>query len=498
MPAYIDNYLASDYSNAMVIKVSSQPLAEVKADLIVLPVFEETVPEWKNALKSSSVEHFLKSNPKFGKAYETQTLFTPEKQLLLIGLGKKDKLNFEVLQNWAGVGVKQQLTKSKTLTLVLPKLTALTPEQIGEAVALGIEIASHDPTQDYKSEPQKITLQTVEVVTLVDISKGLKKGQILSQAINMARNLADTPANLMTPTVFLAQVKKIASANSLKLTILTEAQAKQKGMGGFVAVASGSDEPGFMLSLEYTGNPTSKEKWGLVGKGITFDSGGLYAKPSPHMNEMKYDMCGAVAVLGAIVAASQLKLKTNLVAVMPMTENMMNGKAMKPGDILKTYSGKTAEILHTDAEGRVVLIDAVSYAEKDFRATKIIDLATLTGAVLVALSGFYTGVFSNNEKLQQQILDTGKKVGEKYWAFPMSDEFEEMIKSDYADISNVGHPDREAGSITGAKFIEAGITKNTPWVHLDIAGTAWDSKPKPYRGIGATGVGIKTLVELLC
>jgi len=481
----------------MLIKVSRQPLADIKAELIVLPVFEETVPEWKNTLQDPSIEHFLKSNPKFGKAYETQTIFTTNKQLLVIGLGKKDKLTFETLQNWAGVGVKQQLTKSKTLTLVLPKLTNLTPEQTGEAVALGIEIASHDPTQDYKSEPLKITLHTIEIVSLIDISKGLKRGQILSNTINMARKLADTPANLMTPTTFVTQVKKIASANSFKLTILTEAQAKQKGMGGFVAVASGSDEPGFMLSLEYTGNPSSKEKWGLVGKGITFDSGGLYAKPSPHMNEMKYDMCGAVSVLGAVVAAAQLNLKTNIVAVMPMTENMMNGKAMKPGDILKTYSGKTAEILHTDAEGRVVLIDAVSYAEKDFKATKIIDLATLTGAVLGALSGVYTGVFSNNPQLQEQVIETGERVGEKYWAFPMDDEFGEMIKSDYADISNVGHPDREAGSITGAKFIEAGITKKTPWVHLDIAGTAWDSKPKPYRGIGATGVGIKTLVELV-
>jgi leucyl aminopeptidase len=218
------------------------------------------------------------------------------------------------------------------------------------------------------------------------------------------------------------------------------------------------------------------------------------------MHEMKYDMSGAAAVMNAIAVVSKLNLKANVVAVMAVTENFPGGKAQRPGDIVKTYSGKFAEILDTDAEGRLVLIDAVSYAQKDFKAKKIIDLATLTGAIIVALGDHITGVFGNNQEFSRKLIDTAEKFGDKMWEMPMHEEFNEMIKSDMADIANLGHGGSHrsaAGSTTGAKFIEAGIEEGTDWVHLDIAGTAWDMKPKPYRGGGATGVGVKTLVELV-
>lgn len=252
-------------------------------------------------------------------------------------------------------------------------------------------------------------------------------------------------------------------------------------MNAFCGVAQGSDEPSYMIAIEYTGNIRTKEKWGLVGKGITFDTGGLSIKPESSMVEMKYDMLGAATTLAAIQILSKLKAKTNVVAIMAVTENLVNGKAQKPGDIVKTYSGKTAEIINTDAEGRLVVIDGLTYAQKDFKANKLIDLATLTGAMIVALGDFITGVFSNNEEFQNQLIDAGKQVGERHWPFPMDEEFNEMIKGEFGDLTNLGHGgsmgSRTAGSIAGAKFIEAGVENNNPWIHLDIAGTGWDMKP---------------------
>lgn len=485
----------------MKVQLSTKPLNSITTDLVVLPIFEEEgLAAFKDQIKEEGITALFKANPKFGKIYETYEAYTKNHNYLLVGLGKKEKLGFERLQNWAGVAVRSSLLKIKSLSLILPNNLPLTPDQVGEAVALGCELAAYDPSLEYKTSSEKVTLASIEIIIEKaerGFQDGMKKGILMADAINQARSLADTPANILTPTVFLESVKKVARECKLKITILTEAQAKRKGMGGFVSVASGSDEPSYMVALEYIGNIRSKEKWGIVGKGITFDSGGLYAKPAPHMNEMKYDCCGAVATLATMKIISKLGYKINAVGIMALAENMMSGKAMKPGDILATYSGKTAEILHTDAEGRVVLIDAVAYAQKDFKATKIVDLATLTGAVIAALSNKYTGLFSNNDKLAQELIEAGKKVGEKYWAFPMDEEYADMIKSDLADIANIGRPEREAGSITGAKFIEAGIEGNIPWVHLDIAGTAWDSKAQPYRAVGATGVGIKTLVELL-
>jgi leucyl aminopeptidase len=330
---------------------------------------------------------------------------------------------------------------------------------------------------------------------------GIKKGEIIVGSINLVRQLGDMPANELTPTIFLNEAKKIAKESKLKITVLTESQAKRKGMGAFCGVAQGSDEPSFMIALEYQGDIRSKDKWGLIGKGITFDTGGINVKPGSYQNfEMKYDMCGAAAVMASIQAIAKLKLKTNVVAVMAVTENLISGKAQRPGDIVKTYSGKTAEVLNTDAEGRLVLIDALAYAQKDFKATKLIDVATLTGAIIVALGDHITGTFSNNEEFSNQLKEAGKRVGERYWPLPMDEDFDEMIKGDFGDIINIGvggSMPGAAGSITGAKFIEAGVENDNPWIHLDIAGTAWDMKPRPYRGVGATGVGVKTLVELI-
>lgn len=483
----------------MKIQLATKPLLDIKEGFLVLPVFEDAREDFGISL----VKSFLSDNPKFGKLFEPQVLYSSSSKILLVGAGKKDQFVFVTLQNLVGTAVKKLLKKAKSISVVLPKQISLSEEDKTFAASLGTEIAAYDPTKDFKSKPEPITLTQVEF--LVDraergLQEGLKKGQIIAESINLTRRLSDLPANIMTPTYFLDTAKKIAKENKLKLTILDEKQAKKKGMGAFVGVAQGSDEPSFMIALEYTGDIKSKEKWAFVGKGITFDTGGLSIKPSSGLHEMKYDMSGAAAVMNAVASVAKLNLKANVVAIMAVTENFPGGKAQRPGDIVKTYCGKFAEVLDTDAEGRLVLIDAVSYAQKDFKAKKVIDLATLTGAVVVSLGDHITGLFGNNQEFSDKFIKVGNRLGEKIWEMPMFSEFSEMIKSDMADITNIGHGGSHrsaAGSITGAKFIEAGIEEGTDWIHLDIAGTAWDMKPKPYRGIGATGVGVKTLVELV-
>lgn len=481
----------------MKIQLVTKQLFKTKGGVLVLPVFEDEKMDFKN----KTVEQFLKDNPKFGKLYETQLFYTPEGKVLLVGVGKKEKFNFEICQNFAGAAVKSQLLKTGELTLVPPQTENLSLKQMIYALVLGVEIAAYDPSLMYKSEKVERTLALVQILVEKgkDYKEALKKGMVVAESINLARKLGDMPANEMTPTYFLTMAKRIARENKLKAAVITESKAKKMGMGAFAGVAAGSDEPSYMIALEYKGNPRSKEKLGLVGKGLTFDSGGISIKPSSGMHEMKYDMSGAAAVLATLQAAAKLNLKTNLVGVMGVTENLPSGKALKPGDIVKTYSGTTVEVLNTDAEGRLVLIDALSFAQKHFKVTKLIDLATLTGAMVISLGDFITGVFSNNDQFAQKIVQIGKEVGEKFWQLPLSEEYEEMIKSEIADVANIGHGGSipgAAGSITAAKFLEKVVEKGKPWAHLDIAGTAWDLKPKPFRGPGAAGTGVKTLVEL--
>ncbi len=483
----------------MKIQLVAKPLIDTQSDYLVIAKFEDQPISQRIDL----IQSFEKENPKFGKLYETQLLYQPSQKILLVGAGKKPEFDISKLQNWFGSATKYLLDKAKLATISVPALDKFTPPQVTEAAAIGIQIASFNPLSELKAESEEPKLVTIELLVPKaenGYQQGIKKGQIISEGINLVRKLGDLPPNIMTPTYFLNEAKRLAKENKLKITVLTEDQAKKKGMGSFVAVAQGSDEPSYMIALEYDGDIRNKDKWAIVGKGITLDTGGLSIKPGEAIPEMKYDMLGAASALGVISALSELDAKVNVVAIMAVAENMPSGKAMRPGDIVKSYSGKTVEILNTDAEGRLVLIDALSFAQKDFKATKIVDLATLTGAMIVALGDQATGIFSNNDQFVSELLLSSAKVGEKMWQLPMFEEYGEYLKSEFADMQNVGGGSmghRTAGSITAAKFIEKVIESNTPWIHLDLAGTAWDMKPKPYRGVGATGVALKTLVELI-
>lgn len=483
----------------MKVQLQINPNLTSKTGFLVLPIFEQEKPIFEN----DTIIQFLKENPDFGKPHETESLYCTDTKILLVGVGKKEKFNFETAQNFAGTAAKTLASKTKDLSLIPPTTGSFPLNQSIEAMVLGLELASHDPGLLYKSEKKPKKLDTAFILLDKNDSEyqeSLKKSVVLAESINLARQLSDMPSNEMTPSYFLGVARKIARENKLKITVIDEKKAKLLGMGAFLAIAKGSDEPSYIVALEYTGSLRNKEKWGLVGKGITFDSGGISLKPDKGMNEMKYDMCGAANMLATILAVSKLKLKNNVVAVMALTENLPSGKASKPGDIVRSYSGKTVEIVSTDAEGRLVLMDALTFAQKDLKATKLIDMATLTGAMIVALGDFYSGVFGNNEEFSQQLIEAGKSTGEKFWEMPMDEIFDEMVKSDIADLDNIGKPGSMSGaasSIKGAKFLESVIENNRPWVHLDIAGPAWNNKPTSFASAGATGVGVKTLVELV-
>jgi leucyl aminopeptidase len=331
------------------------------------------------------------------------------------------------------------------------------------------------------------------------LANGVSRGRIIGDAVNTARELINEPSSTLTPTELAERAKETANRFGLDIDVLDEARMKELGMGALLGVARGSDEPARLVILRYT--PEGAEPMGndaeviaIVGKGITFDSGGISIKPAEGMEKMKYDMSGAASTLAAMSAIAQLKPRINVIGIMPATENMPSGRAYKPGDVLRAMSGKTIEVINTDAEGRLILADAISYARK-LGATRIIDLATLTGAVSVALGTINVGMLGNNQEFIDEVRAAAKEVGERFWQLPLDEDYREQIKSDIADIKNSGG--RNAGTITAAYFLRE-FAEDVPWVHLDIAGTAWENERKPHMAKGPTGVAIRALIQYVC
>jgi len=325
------------------------------------------------------------------------------------------------------------------------------------------------------------------------LEAGINKGRILAEAANLARDMVNEPANYKTPSHMAEAARKLAESYGLKVNILDREQMAELGMGAFLGVAQGSEQPPKFIVLQYKGKESAELDIALAGKGITFDSGGISIKPSEKLEEMKGDMAGGAAVIAALAGIAQLKPKINVMAVVPATENLPDGKALKPGDVLTAMNGKTIEIISTDAEGRLILADALSYAKKQ-GAKLMIDAATLTGAVRIALGDVCTGAFGNNQELVNKVIAAGGEAGELIWQMPMYDEYKEQNKSDIADIKNVGG--RLGGAITAAKFL-AEFVDDIPWVHLDIAGTSLGEKERGYQVKGATGVPVRTLINLV-
>lgn len=423
------------------------------------------------------------------------------RRVIVVGLGVQEDITPRALRRASAIASRHaQQTGSQHIALGLDGenkflSTELSIQAQVEGALLGLytfDIYQHVTSNEREHGVTQVTLLADPTQQNI-AEQAIRKAHILAQATNFARTLVNEPPSVLTPTELANRANTMAKEVGLEADIFDLARIKELGMGGLLAVSQGSARPPHFIVLRYHGAPDTRKGLALVGKGITFDTGGISLKPPDHMDEMKGDMGGAAAVIGAMRAIAELKPRINVTALVPTCENMPSGTAYLPGDVLRIFNGKTIEIVNTDAEGRLILADALSYATKE-GLSPIIDLATLTGGIVVALGHTMTGLFSNNQHLTDKIIAAGQKAGEKFWPMPLDDEYSEYIRSDIADIKQTGG--RHASSVTAAKILE-NFVGDTAWAHLDIAGTSYVDSKKPYQEKGSTGVGVRTLAELV-
>ena len=480
----------------MEIKVKAGDVLHEPSDLAVLGCFEDgSLP--------AGVADLLEPGDFHGRAGQTLLLYprgaVPSKRLLLVGLGKHDKATAETIRRESATAVKEaQKLKVAALTIGVNGELPLVPDAAAQAFAEGIELGAYRfwryRTGLADEQTFKVERATVFSKTGPRTSAGVAAGQAIARGVNFARDLVNGPGYAMHPPEMGEEALKLGKRLGLKVTVLDMAQLTEQGFGGILAVGKGSEhEPRFIV-MEYgeakAGTPTIC----LVGKGLTFDSGGLSLKPPEAMETMKSDMGGAAAVFGAMQAAAELKLPLHLLGLISAAENMPSSNAYRPGDIVKTLSGKTIEVLNTDAEGRIILSDALFYAQR-YKPDAIVELSTLTGAIIIALGPHATGMMGTSQELCDRLSRAGEATAERVWQLPLWDEYHQMVKSEIADLKNLAG--RPAGSITAGAFLAA-FVGDYPFVHLDIAGTAWVDRPaKPYDTFGGTGVGVRLLAEFL-
>lgn len=438
-----------------------------------------------------------------GKLNEIHVLHSlgkiPARIILIVGLGKKKDLNTNKIRNLMGEMVRTaKAHRCRTLSTIIhgAGLGDIEIANSTQAIVEGCLLGSYKFTK-HKTEDEEET--DIEYVTLVEndatrldiIRKYIERGIIYAEAAILARDMINEPANYMTPTDMAQIAHRLAEDYSLDITVLEREQMEKVGMGALLGVAQGSHQSPKFIILSYKGDSSKPDTIGFVGKGLTFDSGGISLKSQEFMSDMKGDMSGGAVVMGTISAIARLKLKMNIVALIPATENLPGGRAVKPGDILKAMNGKTIEVVNTDAEGRLILADALSYAVAN-GLSPIIDVATLTGACHIALGDLYAGVLTNNQELVERLIKAGSGVGEDLWQLPLPEEYKELNKTDIADIKNSGA--RYGGAITGALFLQEFVA-DKPWVHMDIAGPFMSEKTKGILVKGATGFGTRTLIN---
>lgn len=451
------------------------------------------------------LQEFLSLGDFKGQDEEISVLYprgtAPPRRVILVGLGKPSSFNLDKARRASGVAIRRvlQLGVSKITTSIHspgPEGQDVHPDY-AQATVEGLLLGAYK-YDTYKTEvPHGSELESVTVVVLRraqanKIKAGIEVGQITAAGTIMARDLSNAPGNGLPPRKLAAAARIMASKNGLHCRVLTRKDIEKEGMGALIAVNSGSEEPPRFIVLEYGKSSDGQDTLVLIGKGITFDSGGISIKSSGGMEEMKHDMSGAAAVIGAMRSIAILKPPLHVVALIPATENLPDGKALKPGDIITTLSQKTIEVINTDAEGRLVLADALGYAAR-FNPAAVIDLATLTGACVVALGHAASGMMGNSDLLQKRVRAAGEITGERVWPLPLWKEHHDQIKSNIADVKNTGG--RWGGALTAGAFLEKFIDQ--PWVHLDIAGTAYTETRKAYCPEGATGVGARLLVQLV-
>ena len=441
-----------------------------------------------------------------GSTGETTLIHTLGKikpsRVLVAGLGTQDKFDVQVVRRVSAEVVRFLRRKGISSAATIAHgagIGGLDPQLSGQAIAEGAHLGLYKfgtyltKNSDSTNEFEHLTVVESDKTRAKAIDAGIQLGSTVAKASITARNMVNEPANHMTPSRMAEAAQKVASDQGLKIEIMENAQMKNMGMGAFMGVAQGTDEPAKLIVLRYDGDPESPENnLGLIGKGITFDTGGISLKPPGGMEAMKGDMAGGASVIAAMEIIGQTKPKINVLAVIAATENMPGASAQRPGDVVRAMNGKTIEVINTDAEGRLVLADALCYAREQ-GITRLVDVATLTGAMVTTLGKACTGVMGNDGQLIHQTINAGKKTGEKFWELPMFDEYKDLIKSDVADMKNSGG--RQAGSISAALLL-AEFVDGAAWVHLDIAGTSTSDKAAGYLVKGATGVPVRTLAQL--
>jgi leucyl aminopeptidase len=489
------------------VKVENARMDQKQTSLLVIGVFEgdQDFPHSIDLDSSvaSSIRETLENKEFRGTFGSSTVVYTlgkgPMKKIMLLGLGKREKFTGEGARICAGKATRkaQELGIKEFSMMQFSNLDEGLMEAMTEGIALALY--SFDKYKETKEPTSKI-----EEVTILINSDSLRfqsvveKANIIVEAVNFARDIGNMPPNDCPPAHLASIAVSLAQDYGMKVRIMDRYELENMGMGGIVAVGKGSNNPPKLIVLEYNGaNDPQQKPYLLVGKAVTFDTGGISIKPSEKMDEMKFDKCGGCTVLAIIRAIASIKLAVNVVCIVPSVENMPSATSYRPGDIIRMYNGKSVEVLNTDAEGRMILADAIAYGISTYSPKSVIDLATLTGAAIIALGANVAAMIGSNKQLVDRLRKLSDKTGEKMWELPLYDEYHEQIRSTYADIKNVGG--RPGGAITAAAFL-SNFVNDVPWVHIDIAGTAWTQEgthEKSYNHRGATGFGVRTLVKLL-
>ncbi len=493
----------------MQIEVASGSIQEMDVQALAVAVFKDEKAD-DGFLKEldgpcdGMIKSVLDSEESKGKEGETVFLHLSgtadgkARRLLLVGVGERGEYTRASVSEMSGTAVRTLRGKNVKSIGVVPRFEG-DGEDAAAAAAEGAVIALFDPDKYRTVDKEERVIERLAV--FIDgaaagaADRGIKRGEVIGESVNFTRDMANEPGAYLTPTIMADRARDVANECGLSIDVLDEARMEQEGMGSLLSVSRGSDEPGKLIILKYT--PADDQKsdglLSFVGKGITFDSGGISLKPGENMELMKYDMTGGATVIGAMRAIGKLKPSIAVLGVIPCAENLPSGKATKPGDVVRAMTGKTIEVINTDAEGRLILADAIAYAKK-LGATRIVDMATLTGAVSIALGDVNAAILGTDQELIDEVISAGKAVGEKFWQLPLDKEYSKQIKSDIADIKNVGG--RKAGTITAAAFLKE-FADGVSWAHLDIAGTAWDDEAKPFRSKGPTGIAVRTLIKIV-
>jgi len=485
------------------IGVISNPLGDVETEFLAIPVFEdEVVPDEADVDTASAGDvSGARARGEFkGAAYD---VFTPAVRgwkagrVALVGLGRRRDFSLDRLRRAAATAaLAARHRRLRRIAIVHARAVPASPGDATQMLAEGATLGNFDGGSYKTGDPPRMWLDEVRLRVeggASEVQEGIERGRVLGECTNMARELSNEPSNALTPRVFADRAAAVAREAGLAVDVFDEARIAELRMGLLLGIARGSQEPPRVVVLQHQPpRGAAGPVLGLIGKGITFDSGGISIKPADNMDKMKDDMAGGAAVLMAMAAISRLQAPVRCVGVIPMTENMPGGRAFKPGDVLVSAEGKTVEVLNTDAEGRLALGDACWYA-RQLGATHLVDVATLTGACVVALGKTTSGLFGTPDAWVEAVRRASDRAGDRTWPMPVFDDYKELFKSEIADFANSGG--RSAGAITGALFIEE-FTGGLPWAHLDIAGTAWAEEGKPYQPKGATGVAVRTLAEL--